>query len=48
MDPRDLAGRLPGLTTLDRVRLGRRLEGVRRVRDPKKRDRERSYLWVNP
>jgi ATP-dependent helicase HrpA len=39
MDPHELAGRLSGLTTLDRVRLGRRLEGARRLRDLKKRDR---------
>ena len=33
----DLAGLLPDLMVADRVRLGRRLDGVRRIRDPGRR-----------
>ena len=36
----DLAARLPALTLRDEERLGRRLEGLRKVREPEKRERQ--------
>ncbi|TFV76799.1 ATP-dependent RNA helicase HrpA [Blastococcus sp. CT_GayMR19] len=40
----DLRARLPALTLVDEHRLGRRLDGLRRTRDPQARERQRERI----
>ncbi|MEZ0090300.1 ATP-dependent RNA helicase HrpA [Streptacidiphilus sp. EB129] len=43
-DVRGLAARLPGLSLRDEERLGRRLEGLRKIREPEKRERTQAAV----